>query len=81
MNKRVNITLPEETLRLIDRVTEKGRRSQLIDMAVKEYVMGLGRQNLRKRLKEGAIREAELDLRMAEEWFPLQEEAWEQRRG
>jgi len=31
MRKRVNITLPEETLELIDRVTEHGDRSRFID--------------------------------------------------
>ncbi|MGH9339151.1 MAG: ribbon-helix-helix domain-containing protein [Acidobacteriota bacterium] len=80
MNKRINITLPEETIRVIDRVAKKGERSHLISQAVKHYVKELGRANLRKRLKEGAIREAELDLRLAEEWFPLEEEAWQGRR-
>jgi CopG family transcriptional regulator/antitoxin EndoAI len=76
MNKRINITLPEETVRLLDRVARKGSRSRLIDRAVRRYVAEVGRANLRKRLKEGAMREAGLDLQLAEEWFPLEEEAW-----
>lgn len=76
MNKRINITLPEKTVQLLDRVAQKGTRSRLIDRAVRRYVVELGRANLRRRLKEGAIREAELDLQLAEEWFPLEEEAW-----
>ena len=81
MHRRINITLPEGTVRLIDRVAEKGDRSRLINEAVKRYVQEVGRTNLKKRLKEGAIREAELDLRLAEEWFSLEEEAWQEREG
>jgi CopG family transcriptional regulator / antitoxin EndoAI len=76
MRKRVNITLPEETLELIDRVTEHGDRSRFIDEAVKHYIEKTGRANLRKRLKEGAVRRAERDLQLAEEWFSVDEEAW-----
>ena len=79
MQQRINITLPEETLGLIDRVTRKGDRSRFIDRAVKHYVGTIGRANLKKRLKEGAIKRAERDLRLAEEWFTLEEEAWQNR--
>ena len=76
MNKRINITLPAETIQLIDRVTAKGGRSRLIDRAVKHYVEGLGRENLRRQLQQGAVEQAERDLQLAEDWFPLDEEAW-----
>jgi CopG family transcriptional regulator/antitoxin EndoAI len=75
MHQRVNITLPEDTLRLIDRVATKGDRSRFIDIAVKHYVDAIGRANLRKQLKEGAVRHASRDLSLAQEWFPLEEEA------
>ena len=77
MHRRINITLPEETMRLIDRVAPKGDRSRLINEAVKRYVRQVGRAEIRKRLKEGAIREAELDLKLAAEWFPVDDEAWQ----
>lgn len=76
MYRRLNITLPEETVRLMDRVSAKGDRSRLIDKAVKRYVAAAGRANLRKRLKQGALRRAERDLHLAEESFFLEEEAW-----
>jgi CopG family transcriptional regulator/antitoxin EndoAI len=76
MRKRVNITLPEETLELIDRVTEHGDRSRLIDEAVRHYIQETSRANLRKRVKEGAIRRAERDLQLAEEWFNVDEAVW-----
>jgi len=77
MHRRINVTLPEETVKLIDRVSEKGDRSRLIDEAVKHFIKEVGRAHLRKRLKEGALRRAERDLRLAEEWFPLEEEVWQ----
>lgn len=77
MHQRVNISLPEETLRLIDRVVGKGDRSHLIDRAVRAYVSKRSRAELRKLIVEGAKRRAERDLRIAEEWFPLEEEAWQ----
>jgi CopG family transcriptional regulator/antitoxin EndoAI len=73
MHRRINITLPEETVQLIDRVSEKGDRSRLINDAVRRYVAFARRANLRKRLKEGALRRAERDLRLAEESFFLEE--------
>ena len=80
MRKRINITLPEETVALIDRVTEKGDRSGLIDNAVRHYIETVGKKNLRRRLKEGAMRRAERDLSLAEEWFASDEEAWQNSR-
>jgi CopG family transcriptional regulator/antitoxin EndoAI len=76
MRKRINITLPEETLELIDRMTEHGDRSRFIDEAVRHYILETGRTNLRKQLKEGAIRRGARDLQLAEEWFPVDEEIW-----
>jgi CopG family transcriptional regulator/antitoxin EndoAI len=74
MHCRINVTLPEETVKLIDRVSEKGDRSRLINEAVKRYIQEVGRANLRKLLKEGAHQRAERDRRLAEEWFLLNEE-------
>jgi CopG family transcriptional regulator / antitoxin EndoAI len=76
VNRRINVSIPEETLRLLDRVAQKGDRSRLIDEAVRHYVAGVGRAQLTKRLKEGAVRRAARDLSLAEEWFPLEEEVW-----
>jgi len=76
MRKRINISLPEETIALIDRVIEHGDRSRLNDEAVRRYIQETGKANLRKRLKEGAIRRAERDLHLAEEWFRVDEDVW-----
>jgi CopG family transcriptional regulator / antitoxin EndoAI len=81
VHQRINVSLPEETLRLLDSVADKGDRSRFIDQAVRYYIDEKGRQELRKRLKEGATRRAARDLSFAEEWFPLEEEAWNEGRA
>lgn len=77
MRKRVNIMLPDQTLRLLDRVAPKGERSRFISQAVLHYVQTQSRANLRERLKQGALANAKLDLELAEEWFPVEQELWQ----
>ena len=76
MHRRINISLPEETVRLMDRVSSRGDRSRLINEAVRQYVASRRRANLKKRLREGALRRTERDLRLSTDWFLLDEEAW-----
>jgi CopG family transcriptional regulator / antitoxin EndoAI len=77
MSKRINITLPDTTLAVLDRVTTKGNRSRFIDRAVRRLVEAESTANLRARLKEEALANAERDLAMAAEWFPLEQEVAE----
>ena len=79
MHKRVNVTLPEETIRLIDRSADHGNRSRFIDEAVKYFVREHGRTQLRRLLEEGAERRAARDLAIAEEWFPVDQDVWRKR--
>mgnify|MGYP000106070386 CR=1 FL=1 len=76
-HKRVNITLPAETLQMIDRVAQQGNRSRLIDRAVRFYVDEAGKENLRKQLKEGAQARSPRDYEAAAEWFSVEEEVWQ----
>jgi CopG family transcriptional regulator / antitoxin EndoAI len=78
MHRRINITLPEKTVQLIDRLAQKGDRSRLITEPIVRYIEEVGRRNLRKQIKEGVIKRAERDLEIAKEYFPLEEEAWQQ---
>jgi CopG family transcriptional regulator / antitoxin EndoAI len=77
MNKRINVILPVSTVAVLDKVAAKGNRSTLIDRAIRHYVKTRSQQNLRERLKQEALGNAERDLQMAAEWFPLEEEAWQ----
>lgn len=75
MTKRINVILPAETVRALDRVASKGSRSRLIDQAVLFYLKAKSRENLRQRLKEGYKASAQENLKLAQEWFPVEEEA------
>lgn len=75
--KRINVILPYETLEMIDEVSKRGERSRLIDRAVRFYIVETGRDNVKKQLREGALRRSERDLRMAKEWFHFENEAWQ----
>ncbi len=79
MSKRINIMLPEETVRVLDRVAPRGNRSRLISEAVLHYISSRGRSNLAKHLKAGYIAAAQRDLEIAQAWFPLEEEAWQRK--
>lgn len=76
-HKRINITLPEETVELLEQVAGKGSRSTFIDGAIKAHVKNIKQQNLRDQLKEGAIARAERNLQMAKEWSQLEDEVWQ----
>jgi len=75
MSKRINIILRDKTLAILDRVTAKGNRSRFIDRAVRRLVEMEGTANIRELLKAEGIANAERDLSLAAEWFPLEEEA------
>ncbi len=77
MHQRINITLPEDTVRLLDRTVTAGSRSRFIDQAIKHYMQTQSKKRLRTLLKEGAIDRAERDLAVAEEWFPVDDETWQ----
>ena len=53
MSKRINVILPEATVKVLDRVTAKGNRSRFISRAVLHYVHSRGKQSLREQLMAG----------------------------
>jgi metal-responsive CopG/Arc/MetJ family transcriptional regulator len=67
--------LPESTLAVPDRVTSRGNRSRLISSAVLYYVENRSKQILRGQLKAGYQANADNSVKIALEWFPLEEEA------
>ena len=74
--RRINITLPESTVEILEAVAEKGSRSTFIDDAIRSHAKSLEQKSLRERVKEGAIARAEQNLKMAQDWFHLEEELW-----
>lgn len=76
MSKRINIILPERTLAVLDRLAPRGSRSRFVSQAILHYVQSQGKQSLREQLRAGYQANSEESLKIALEWFPLEEEAW-----
>ena len=53
------------------------RPSRFVSEAVLHFVETQGKQSLRQQLKAGYQANADENLRIALEWFPLEEEAWQ----
>jgi len=70
--KRIDITLPQKTVRLLQRLSPRGNRSGFVDRAVRFYIQETSRANLRKLVRQGAEKRAERDLLLAEEWFSIE---------
>lgn len=81
MARQLQITLPEDTMQLLDRwltssdYPEK-EYNNLINEAIKLYIMEPQRNYLKQQLKEGAIIRTERDLNLAQDWFSLEEYLW-----
>lgn len=75
--KRLNITLPESTVLLLEAAADKGERSVFIDVAIKSYIKQIKQENLRERLKAGAIARSQRDLALSKEWFETEEDLWQ----
>lgn len=78
MSKRLNIVLPETTVKAIDRLARPGERSRFIDKAVQHYVFHQSTEALRARLEQTAVRDQDIDRQVAEEWFAVDHETWQQ---
>jgi metal-responsive CopG/Arc/MetJ family transcriptional regulator len=77
MSKRINVLLPDATIQALDRVATKGTRSRLVSEAVIYYIRARAKENLRERLKAGYQANTAENLRIAVEWFPVEEQAWQ----
>ena len=71
VRKRINLSLPEETVALIDRINKLGDLNSLIDVAIRHYVSSIERAKLKARIKAGAQKRGERDLQLAAEWFNI----------
>jgi CopG family transcriptional regulator / antitoxin EndoAI len=76
MYQKINIVLPEQTLHLIEQMTGRRNRSRFIDEAVIYYMEQVGKIRLREQMKQGAVKRAERDLKLSQEWNGLEDDAW-----
>src|SRR5438093_321027 len=77
MSKRINIVLPEETVRTIDRLAPPGERSRFINQAIQHFETHRSTEALRTQLEKAAVRDHDLDLQIAQEWFAVDQESWQ----
>jgi CopG family transcriptional regulator/antitoxin EndoAI len=77
MAKRINVILREDTVRTIDRLSRPGHRSRFIERAVQHYVATASPEALQERLKQAALRDRDLDLEIASDWFAVDREQWQ----
>jgi len=77
MTKRINVILPETTVRTINRLARPGQRSRFIDRAVQHYLTTASAEALQERLKQAALRDQDLDLEIASDWFAVDQEQWQ----
>jgi CopG family transcriptional regulator/antitoxin EndoAI len=78
MGKRINIVLPETTIRTIDGIAKAGHRSRFIDQAVRYFVANRSAEALRAQLERAAIRDRDLDREIAADWFAVDRTSWQQ---
>ena len=77
MAKRINVILGDDTVRTIDRLSRPGLRSRFIERAVEHYVTTASPEALQERLKQAALRDRDLDLEIASDWFAVDREQWQ----
>ena len=78
MKRRISISVADDVIRILDRLGSN--RSRTIEEAARFYSRTVAKRGLRRRIKEGALRHAERDLRIAADWLPLENEAWDRSR-
>jgi metal-responsive CopG/Arc/MetJ family transcriptional regulator len=74
VKRRISISVTDDLIRILDRLGSN--RSRTIEDAVRLYSRTVAK-GLRKSVKEGALRRAEDDLRIAADWLSLENEAWD----
>ncbi|NES78406.1 MULTISPECIES: hypothetical protein [Okeania] len=73
MDRKLNITIPEATMQLIEETMPQENLEQLINKALNFYIKQNLSENLKEELRIGAIKRAKRDLQLAEEWYELEE--------
>ena len=75
MQRRINVSLSEEAVKLLDRLAPRGDRSHYIEQLVKRSARD--RATLRARLEKGYRARAQHDREIATAWDALADEVWQ----
>lgn len=76
MGKRINIVLPESTIRTISRIAAPGQRSRFINEALQHFVANRSAEALRAQLERAVLRDQDLDREVAADWLAVDQETW-----
>lgn len=76
-NKRIVVYVPQNLLEQVDGVAlrENTNRSEVFREAMQMYLSEQRKQDIRTLMQQGYVEMARLNLRIASEAFPLEEEA------
>ena len=73
MHQKINIPLPEQIVHYIEQLTDEKNISRFVEAAVIYYMEHTGKISLREQIKQGALKRAERDLKLSQEWNSLEE--------
>ena len=73
--------LPDSTLKVLDGIASKGERSRFISEAVLYFVRAHSVQTLRDKLRVGYQSNAERNLKLAADWFPIDNDIWQNQKS
>ena len=73
VRKRINITLPKDTVEMIDKIIEKGERSRLMDKAVRYFIDDFRNRKIKEGLKDAGLSRGKRDLILSREWYKLKD--------
>jgi CopG family transcriptional regulator/antitoxin EndoAI len=78
--RRIIVTMPPDLLRQVEEMAAElnFNRSQFIRQALEAFLEEQRRRELRELLKEGYLYRAQESLEMAEEFYSVEQEAWDQ---
>lgn len=75
---RMNITIPEQLARKLDRLVSPRKKSKFIVESLEECIHRREREALKAKLKEGYKLRRNEGLRLAEEFRPVDLEGWDE---
>ncbi len=75
---RMNITIPEEIARQVEKLTPPGKRSQFISEALKHRIEEIEREKIQKALEEGYKARKQESHFIAKEFEAADMEVWDE---
>jgi hypothetical protein len=75
--EKVTLTLPADLMEAVRTLAPPRRQSQFIAEAIRYFVTEQQRKTLRERLIAGYQANAAIDVAIATEWSPLEDEIWQ----